>query len=144
MDAALHWQETPPGVDEYLALRAAAGLSPFAREAAEQGLAGTWHAVCVRQGERLVGMGRVVGDGGCFLQIIDIAVHPDLQRRGLGRAIMQRLSDAVRERAPASVFVSLLADPPGVRLYEQFGFRPSAPGSVGMFKRFAKDSGEPR
>jgi hypothetical protein len=32
--------------------------------------------------------------------------------------------------------------PPGVRLYESFGFRASAPASVGMFRRFAKVSGE--
>lgn len=136
------WQEASPDVDEYLALRAAAGLSPFTHAAAERGLVGAWCAVCVRREGRLVGMGRVVGDGGCFFQIVDIAVHPSFQRRGLGGEIMRRLTETLRTRAPDGAFVSLLADPPGVRLYERFGFRASAPASAGMFRRFTKDSGD--
>ena len=142
MHDTLRWNTVPPAVDDYLALRAAAGLSPFDALAAARGLAGSWAAVCVRDGDRLVGMGRVVGDDGCFFQIVDMAVHPSLQRQGLGRAIMQRLIDALVERAPASSFVSLLADPPGVDLYQQFGFAPSAPHSVGMFRRLSKPTGE--
>jgi len=136
------WHDAPPSVEECLALRSAASLSPFAADAAARGLAGTWQAACVRTAGRVVGMGRVVGDGGCFLQIVDIAVDPAYQRRGLGRAIKQRLVEAIARRAPDGVSVSLLADPPGVRLYESFGFRASAPASVGMFRRFVQVPGE--
>ncbi|NII10305.1 GNAT family N-acetyltransferase [Oleiagrimonas sp. C23AA] len=141
---ALSWHDQAPQLHEYLALRAAAGLSAFSPPAAEVGLADSWAAVCVRRDGDLIGMGRIVGDGGCFLQIVDIAVHPSMQRQGLGRAIMQRLIDALVARAPDSAFVSLLADPPGVRLYESFGFRASAPASVGMFRRFHASQGERR
>ncbi|MFD2882298.1 hypothetical protein ACFTAO_51075 [Paenibacillus rhizoplanae] len=30
-------------------------------------------------------MGRVIGDGGCFFQVTDIAVKPSFQGRGLGK-----------------------------------------------------------
>jgi GNAT superfamily N-acetyltransferase len=136
------WSDSPPAVGEYLELRAAAGLSPFPSAAAERGLAGSWHAVCVRVAGRLVGMGRIVGDDGCFFQIVDMAVDPAHQRRGLGAGIMQRLADALAARAPDGAFVSLLADPPGVRLYQRFGFQASAPASIGMFRRFVKLPGE--
>lgn len=138
----LSWDDAAPAVEEYLALRLAAGLSPFPPEAAARGLAGTWSAACARDGVKLVGMGRVVGDDGCFFQIVDIAVHPSMQRRGLGRAIMQKLVESLRERAPAGAFVSLLADPPGVNLYRQFGFQASAPTSIGMFRRLSNATGE--
>ena len=66
--------QTPtPG--EYIELRSAAGLSPKTQEAAELGLPNSLFAVCIRLDEKLVGMGRIVGDGGCNFEIVDIAVH---------------------------------------------------------------------
>ena len=35
-----------------------------------------------------IGIGRVVGDGGCFFEITDMAVLPAHQGRGVGRLIM--------------------------------------------------------
>ncbi len=142
MFETLRWNDAAPAVDEYLALRAAAGLNPFSAQAATRGLAGTWAAACVRDGERLIGMGRVVGDDGCFFQIVDIAVHPSMQRQGLGRTIMQKLLDALNARAPAGAFVSLLADSPSEALYRKFGFQASAPVSAGMFRRLSNAMGE--
>ena len=83
--------EAIPASDEYLALRKLAGLSAFSEEGAAIGLPNSWFAVCVRDGDRLVGMGRVIGDGGLFFQIVDIAVDPALHRKGVGRAIMAAL-----------------------------------------------------
>lgn len=54
-------------MDEYLALRVAAGLSAMSAEGATTGLPGSWCAACLRSGDALIGMGRVVGDGGLFL-----------------------------------------------------------------------------
>lgn len=124
-----------PGVDEFIRLRGDAGLTPNEPDAATRGLAGTFCAVCVRDGDRLVGMGRVTGDGGCHFQVVDIAVHPDYQRRGIGRGVMSRLMTELRERAPRTAYVSLIADGDASKLYEQFGFRPTAPESIGMAQR---------
>jgi ribosomal protein S18 acetylase RimI-like enzyme len=122
----------PPSVDEYCALRVDCGLSAKSREAAERGLAGTWFGITLRDDERAIGMGRVVGDGGCFFQIVDIAVLPAYQRRGLGARIMDALVQHVRARAPSSAYVSLLADGAANQLYAKFGFRETAPASIGM------------
>src|SRR6266403_353967 len=54
----------------------AAGLSPKTAEAAAAGLPNTLFAVLVRKDGRVVGMGRLVGDGGLFFQVVDIAVEP--------------------------------------------------------------------
>jgi ribosomal protein S18 acetylase RimI-like enzyme len=125
-----------PGVEEYRALRVAAGLSPMNEDCAARGLPGSWCAVCLRDGGgHLVGMGRVVGDGGCFFQVVDIAVRPECQGQGLGRRIMAALMARLREAAPAGALVSLLADGEAHRLYARFGFRLSAPASQGMLLR---------
>lgn len=121
-----------PTVEDYMRLRAAGGLSAFSRDAASAGLKGAHFSVLVMQGDKVVGMGRLIGDGGCFFQIVDIVVEPDHQGRGLGKAIMAALMDYVTTTLPSSAYVSLIADVPANKLYEQFGFRETAPNSLGM------------
>lgn len=121
-----------PDVRTYLALRMAGGLSRFAPEAAVEGLGGTLFGVLVKDGFETVGMGRLVGDGGCFVQVVDIVVLPSYQGRGLGRGIMAALMDHIHETLPRTVYVSLMADVPADRLYAEFGFQHTSPATVGM------------
>ena len=79
-----------------------------------------------------VGMGRVLGDGGWYFHVIDMAVLPEHQRRGFGDAILTALLDQVRNHAPKGAYVSLIADPPGSALYRRHGFSVTAPVSDGM------------
>lgn len=124
-----------PHVDEYLHLRQIAGLSGFSLEAAEKGLAGTLYAVVIEEDGVAVGMGRLIGDGGCFAQVVDIAVDPAHQGRGLGKLIMKNLMDYADEALPKGAYISLIADVPANRLYAQFGFAETAPRSLGMARR---------
>lgn len=127
---------TPP-VADYLALRAGSGLSPKTREQAEAGLPGSWAACHVEHVPtgRAIGMGRVLGDGGWYFHVIDMAVLPEHQRRGIGDTVLSALLREIHERAPAGATINLLADPPGRRLYTRHGFRETAPGSVGMARQ---------
>ena len=124
-----------PGVatpEEYCALRLAAGMSGRSLKAARQGLPNTLFGVTVRVEGALVGMGRVIGDGALAMQVVDIAVQPGHQGRGVGKAIMTALMAHLRATAPASAYLSLLADGEAHRLYAQYGFKPTAPASIGM------------
>ncbi|GAA2536210.1 GNAT family N-acetyltransferase [Streptomyces koyangensis] len=124
----------PPAVDTYLRLRVVSGLSAKTREAAEAGLPHTWHGVTVLCGDEPVGMGRVIGDGGCFFQVVDICVAPEHQGQGLGKRIMGELAGELERRAPDGAYVLLIADGDARFLYEKFGFRETAPASVGMHR----------
>jgi ribosomal protein S18 acetylase RimI-like enzyme len=124
-----------PAAEEYLALRVAAGLSAMSAEGAAAGLPASWCSVCVRAGGELIGMGRVVGDGGLFLFVVDIAVAPAWQGRGWGKRIMAALMEQVHARASARTMVGLIADGTAFRLYEQFGFKRVAPAAHGMLLR---------
>lgn len=126
-----------PRSAEYLALRAAAGLSPMSEEGAALGLPASWSSVCVRLDGELIGMGRIVGDGGLFLFVVDIAVTPAWQGKGLGRRIMQALMDDVHARAPSRTMVGLIADGTAHELYAKFGFRLVAPAAHGMLLRLS-------
>ncbi len=121
-----------PSVETYRRLRTASGLSDKSPLAAERGLAHTLFAVQILCGGVAVGMGRVVGDSGCFFQVVDIAVEPASQGRGLGKAIMREIMAYLEAAVPDGGYVSLIADGSAKDLYAQFGFVPTAPASVGM------------
>ena len=129
--------EATPEVEVYRRLRAESGLSPKTGEAARRGLAGTLFAVQLRHDGETIGMGRLIGDGGSFYQVVDIAVLPAHQGRGLGKRIMAAIRGYIDRELPASAYVSLIADGDARHLYAQFGFEPTAPRSEGMamFKR---------
>ncbi|WP_316355002.1 GNAT family N-acetyltransferase [Devosia sp.] len=121
-----------PGIDDYRRLRKVSGLSEKTQAAAEAGLPNSWFAVTIRHEGRTVGMGRIIGDGGTAFQIVDIAVEPEHQGQGLGKRIMTALVDHLRANAPASAYVSLIADGDARHLYAKFGFEPVMPASIGM------------
>lgn len=79
-------------------------------------------------------MGRVIGDGGTYFHITDMAVLPEHQRRGIGDEILRALLATVYAAAGEDAYVNLLGDAPGVRLYARHGFVESAPGSIGMHR----------
>ncbi len=129
-----------PSVSEYLRLREDGGLSSYTREAAEKGLPGSLFAVTLRKDGRAIGMGRLIGDGGCFFQIVDIVVDSDHRGQGLGKVIMTALMDYIEETLPDTAYVSLLADVPANQLYTQYGFRETAPKTLGMSYRVRRNN----
>jgi len=135
----------PPLVADYRNLRQGAGLSPVTKDQAVGAVRGGWTACHVVHDETsaVVGMGRVIGDGGWYFHIVDMAVLPEHQRRGLGDAVLDELLDRIRRHAPPGAWVTLLADPPGRRLYARHGFADTAPDSVGMALRTAPNAGTP-
>ncbi len=78
-------------------------------------------------------MGRIISDGGWYFHIVDMAVLPDHQRKGLGEAILKKLLAHIKDNAPeGNPYISLLADKPGRKLYAKNGFVDAMPGSLGM------------
>ena len=123
-----------PTTTDYVRLRRESGLTPRTAEQADRALRGSWagcHVVHLDDGAT-VGMGRLIGDGGWYFHVVDMAVLPAHQRRGLGDWVLGWLLDRIREEAPPDAFVSLMADPPGRRLYARHGFTENRDASIGM------------
>lgn len=123
----------PPTTEAYLRLRLHSGLSSKTPAQASAAIAGSWaFRTAVDACGEVVGMGRIVGDGGWYFLIADMATAPAHQGRGIGGAVLDALLSQVRDNAPAGAYVTLTADPPGRRLYESRGFTDVAPGMTGM------------
>lgn len=119
-----------PAALEYCSLRVESGLSPMYLDTATEALPRSLFAVTVRDGGRLVGMGRVVGDG-LHVQVVDVAVHPSRQGEGLSRLVLDEIVRFLLG-LPDRTVISLFADIDW--LYGKYGFaQPSA--STGMFLR---------
>ena len=112
----------PATLEEFQALRRAAGMSTFPDPAVALSLERTLHGAWLRQGEVLIAMGRLTGDGACFVQVNDVAVHPDWQGQGLGTQVMDRLMGWAESNLPKGCYISLIADAGAERLYEKAGF----------------------
>lgn len=114
--------ERVPTVAEYCKLRIGAGLTAKDQLAAEVGLARTLYSVCIEHRGEAIGMGRVIGDGGVFFDVVDIAVMPNHQKKGLGKAIMDAIMSYIRRTARPTAWISLMAGPGVEAFYKRYGF----------------------
>lgn len=129
-------REEVPSVPIYIDIRLQAGLSRKSEEAARRGLPNTIYGVVVYSEGCPIGIGRIIGDGGCFYEVTDIAVVPAHQKKGVGTMIMEALVEYLRKNAPSTAYVSLMADHGTPHFYEKFGFVLSElPKSSGMYMR---------
>ncbi|MBT2643526.1 GNAT family N-acetyltransferase [Bacillus sp. ISL-41] len=126
----------PPSPSDYINLRIEAGMSGKSLEAARIGLENSLFAVTVYDDTTLVAMGRIIGDGGAFFQVVDIAVKPTYQGKGLGKLVMRKLIKYLDKHTYEGSYVSLIADAPANKLYEHFGFDYTFPNSFGMYRKY--------
>ena len=127
-----------PSVADYIAIRLAAGLSRKSEEAARIGLGNSLFGVVVYHGATAepVGIGRVIGDGGCFFEVTDIAVLPAHQKKGVGDMIMKAIMGYLHTNAPKTAYVSLMADHGTPHFYKRYGFNfAEMPKASGMYLR---------
>jgi len=117
----------------YQNLRVESGLSSKTDQACRIGLQNSIHSMMIEYENEIIGMGRIIGDGGCFCQIVDICILPQHQGQGLGKVIMKNLTDFINNNLPESCYVSLIADGNASFLYEKFGFKDTMPKSKGMY-----------
>ena len=111
-------------VQDYNTLRIAVGWPPIKEHRARIGLDHSAFVIVARCGDRAVGIARVVSDGGFVAYVADVAVHPEFQGRGIGRAMMERVVAYVNSQLEEDfvIFLSLHAAKGKEVFYNKFGF----------------------
>ncbi|QUQ62624.1 GNAT family N-acetyltransferase [Kutzneria sp. CA-103260] len=139
MDEAVIAPETDVPLGELRQLYGAVGWTAYTEnpELLGKGVAGSSYVVTARLGGRLVGLARAMSDDAtvCYLQ--DVLVHPDVHRRGIGRALVRAVLDRYRTVRQK---VLLTDDEPAQRaFYESLGYaeiRDFGPGTLRAFVRY--------
>ena len=110
-------------------------MRPRSVKGASKGLGQELFSVVLRleKSGEIVGMGRIVGDGGTIFVICDMMVIESFQKKGGGTMIMDAIMGYLLEEAPPNSYINLMADVDG--FYEKWGFEPSLPRSRGMVLR---------
>ncbi|MGX7024646.1 GNAT family N-acetyltransferase [Vagococcus hydrophili] len=123
-----------PTLSDYRMLCSAVGWAEVMNfEAAETSLKHSLFGITIKENEKTVGMGRIIGDGAIYFYIQDIVVHPKYQKQGIGHLIMETLMAYLKENAPDKAFVGLFASEGNESFYQKYAFEDYSPNMTGMF-----------
>ena len=97
---------------------------PPTLEQTELAMKNTLFRVSVFDGDKIVAMARAIGDKGLCYYIKDVIVHPDWQKKGLGKILIQEILKYIDANGTpgTQIFVELCAMPDKIPFYQKFGF----------------------
>ncbi len=132
-------QKEIPSGEEYLALRNSVNWVSPSELDCNKGLSSSVLSLTVRKDTKLIGMGRIVGDGIFTFFIVDIIVLPEYQKLGIGSEIMTNIMHYIDNTSAKNSYITLMAAKGKEDFYKKFGFitRPNdifGPGMVLDFK----------
>ncbi len=118
------YRENTLSYDDYYRLRESVAWLNFSREQTEKALNNSLYTVIAEDDGKVVGMGRMTGDGLYYL-IVDIVVQPDHQKKGIGSTIIDMMIDYVDKETPIGgrSSVQLTAEKGKETFYEKRGFK---------------------
>lgn len=93
------------------------------------------YMVSLWEGNLLIGLGRIIGDGAISYTVTDIMVDKEYQGKGFGKIIMEHIDRYFEDNTDEDAYIMLIANKPANKLYEKFGFVNSEPKSCGMLRK---------
>lgn len=117
-------KENVNNVQEFNLLYDLVGWGSYDYEISKKSLANTYYSVSIYDEETIIGYGRLIGDGICFMYIHDVMVDPNYQNKKIGTMIMNKLLDKIKsiEKENHNLRVYLGASKGKEGFYEKFGF----------------------
>ncbi len=128
-----------PKAEDYNLLRVASGIgSAKDVEKARIAMENSLFAVSVYDGDKLIGSGRIIGDGGVSYAVTDIMVDKEYQNRGIGEEIMNRIDEWFDKNTDENAFIMLIANKPADNLYSRHSFDYLSDNRLGMLRNQKK------
>jgi ribosomal protein S18 acetylase RimI-like enzyme len=126
--------EKLPTPEEYNQLRQLVGWGIYERAVIEQALPNSLYCVCAVFNGEIIGMARIIGDGGLAYYIQDVIIKPEYQRQRIGTALMNKIMEYIRLHASENTVIGLMAAKGKEPFYERYGFtvRPNDKLGSGM------------
>ncbi|MCD4817078.1 MAG: GNAT family N-acetyltransferase [Candidatus Cloacimonetes bacterium] len=123
---------------EYDNIRNTTGWDKLDLATIEKGLKKSLFSVCLYDINKLIGFGRIVGDGSMYFYIQDIIVIPEYQRKGFGRIIMNEVIQYLDDNANHNSFIGLMVAEGVEKFYHKFGFKTRPTSKPGMYLVYKK------
>jgi len=126
--------ERLPTPQEYNRLRSAVGWRTYDEALIARCLPRSLYCVCAVMDGEVVGMARVVGDGGLVCYVQDVCVLPEHQGKGIGTMLMDRIMAYLKREMAPNTIIGLMSALGKEPFYERYGFvrRPNARYGCGM------------
>ncbi|HAK57618.1 MAG TPA: N-acetyltransferase [Lachnospiraceae bacterium] len=120
-------------VSDYNDLRASVDFITINDHRAHTALENALYKVIAYDGEKPVGMTRVVGDGGYVYFICDVIVRPEYQSKGLGRRLIENTLGWLESQVDEgeTIMVNLMSAMGKEPFYEKLGFHTRPFGNHG-------------
>ena len=129
-----------PDPEQYNLLRERSGMGGRKDpERVRRAFAGSSFVCSVWDGERLVGLGRVIDDGGICYSVNDIMVDRQYQRQGIADRIMTEIDGYLDVNADTDCFVTLIARIPADHIYRRHKFEYIDPAKRYGMIRYQED-----
>lgn len=127
--------------EEYNELRNSVGWDSKNKNIIENALENSVLVKKVTYNNKTVGMGRAIGDGLYYL-IVDVVVHSDYQKKGIGKLLIESIVKDIEERTEIGqkCSINLISMKGKEKFYEKCGFRtiPFDYTGYGMVRRIEK------
>ena len=117
-------KENINNVDEFNLLYDSVGWGAYDKKISKKALNNTYYSVSIYDDNKIIGYGRLIGDGICFMHIHDVMVMPEYQNKKIGTSIMNKLIEKIEtiEKENPDVRVYLGASKGKEGFYKRFGF----------------------
>lgn len=127
-------REHTPSPEIYNSLKDSVGWGVSDLKAVKKALKNTLYCVCAFDKEKIVGMGRIIGDDSMVYYIQDLIISPEYQGKGIGSKLMEKLMEYLKKNAGQHIIVGLFSAKGKEKFYEKYGFwiRPNDKFGAGM------------
>lgn len=122
-------------VDEFLEVIESVGFKTYSKEQGEKALKNTMYMVKAIINNKVVGIGRVVGDYSIVCCLSDICVRPEYQGKGIGLKIVNRLREMIEAgvKEGEKMQIELTPTAGNEEFYKKAGFKYKPDKITGMY-----------
>lgn len=122
-------------VNEFLDIIESVGFKTYSKEQVEKALGNTMYMVKAIVDDKVVGIGRVVGDFSIVCCLTDICVRPEYQGRGIGLKIVNKLKQMIEDgvKEGEKMQIELTPTAGNEEFYKKAGFKYKPEVITGMY-----------
>lgn len=129
-----------PSAQDYVSLRLRSGMGTKDLKRSKIALKNSLFMVSLYDKEKLIGFGRVVGDGGITYIVSDIMVDEEYKRKGYAEQIMKAIDRYFEDNTHDDSYICLIANSPADLLYHKHKFEYLPENKCGMLRSQGKSS----